>query len=277
MRKVTVMRKVLITLLLASAAASPALAARPDNSDREDRRAERQESRAERQSTREDRAERASDSDRAQYSRPERAERQVEVRQSADRPVHVQQIDRRVVRDVEALRSRDNRVQSQEALRLQRRDNREDRVEAFRERRDDRAQALRERREMRTSRPVVSTTPRFGTQPPLRVERNHSPVNWSSNWRHDHRYDWRSHRDRHRSLFHLGFYFDPFGWGYQRYSIGWRLWPSYYSSSFWLNDPWMYRLPYAPPGTRWIRYYDDAILVDMWSGQVVDVIYDFFW
>ena len=28
---------------------------------------------------------------------------------------------------------------------------------------------------------------------------------------------------------------------------------------------------------RWVRYYDDALLVDIYSGEVVDVIYDFFW
>ena len=39
----------------------------------------------------------------------------------------------------------------------------------------------------------------------------------------------------------------------------------------------MYRLPYAPPGYRWIRYYDDAMLIDTWDGTVVDVIRDFFW
>jgi len=78
-------------------------------------------------------------------------------------------------------------------------------------------------------------------------------------------------------LFNFGFYRDPFGWGYQPFSIGWRMWPSYYSQSYWLNDPWQYRLPYAPPGYRWIRYYDDAILVDTWDGQVVDLIRDFFW
>jgi Ni/Co efflux regulator RcnB len=55
------------------------------------------------------------------------------------------------------------------------------------------------------------------------------------------------------------------------------MWPSYYRSSYWLNDPWRYRLPYAPPGYRWIRYYDDALLVDTWDGTVVDVIYGFFW
>ena len=128
--------------------------------------------------------------------------------------------------------------------------------------------------------PIVSSTPREGSQPPPRIE-NHRRTNWASwstsHWRRDHRYNWQDHRRRHRSIFHLGFYSDPFGWGYRPYQIGWRLWPSYYSSRFWLNDPYQYRLPYAPPGYRWIRYYDDAILVDTWNGQVVDVIYNFFW
>jgi Ni/Co efflux regulator RcnB len=128
--------------------------------------------------------------------------------------------------------------------------------------------------------PIVSNTPHEGTQPPRRIEsrRSHNWVDWStSHWRNDRKYDWKDHRRRHRSLFHLGFYYDPFGWGYRPYQIGWRLWPSYYSSNFWLNDPWQYRLPYAPPGYRWIRYYDDALLVDTWDGRVVDVIYNFFW
>jgi Ni/Co efflux regulator RcnB len=134
--------------------------------------------------------------------------------------------------------------------------------------------------------PVIGSIPRPGTQPPLPTSTRQSRTNrlssltaqhWRNNWRSDHRYDWRSHRRHHRSLFRFGIYYDPFGWNYRHYSIGSRLWPSYYRSSFWLSDPWQYRLPYAPPGYRWIRYYDDALLVDTWDGQVVDVIYNFFW
>ncbi len=134
--------------------------------------------------------------------------------------------------------------------------------------------------------PVVGSIPREGAQPPLPTSTRQSRTNrlsnvtaqhWRSHWRSDRRYDWRNHRRRHSSLFHFGFYYDPFGWNYRRYSIGSRLWPSYYRSSYWLNDPWQYRLPYAPPGYRWIRYHDDALLVDTWDGQVVDVIYNFFW
>jgi len=125
---------------------------------------------------------------------------------------------------------------------------------------------------------VVSTVPREGTQPPLRVDsRRHSSTNWSAAWRHNSRYDWRGWRDQHRSTFHVGLYYDPFGWGYQQYQIGWRLWPSYYGSRYWINDPWQYRLPYAPPGTVWVRYWDDAVLVDTFTGEVIDVIHNFFW
>ena len=127
-------------------------------------------------------------------------------------------------------------------------------------------------------RPVVSTVPRPGTEPPLKPHVRPTPrPQWNSSWRNNRRYDWGDWRRHHRRRFHLHAYIDPFGWAYYRYWIGWRLWPGYYSSQFWIVDPWQYRLPPAPPGTRWIRYYNDALLVDMWSGEVIDVIHDFFW
>ena len=43
---------------------------------------------------------------------------------------------------------------------------------------------------------------------------------WSGDWRRDNRYNWRSHRSRYSSLFRLGRYHDPFGYGYRRFSIG---------------------------------------------------------
>ena len=100
---------------------------------------------------------------------------------------------------------------------------------------------------------------------------------WSHDWRHDRRYDWYHHRNRHRSLFRIGFYYDPFGWNYRRWSVGSHIWPSYYRSRFWLNDPWQYRLPPAYGPYRWVRYWDDALLVNIYTGEVVDVIHNFFW
>ena len=101
---------------------------------------------------------------------------------------------------------------------------------------------------------------------------------WSSDWRRDNRYDWRRHRSRYSSLFRLGRYYDPYRYGYRRFSTGLTLGSGYYSNSnYWLNDPWQYRLPPAYGPYRWVRYYNDALLVDIYSGQVADVIYGFFW
>lgn len=101
--------------------------------------------------------------------------------------------------------------------------------------------------------------------------------NWSRNWQQNHRYDWRSYRDQHRSIFRIGFYYDPYGYQYRRWQVGWTMWPSYYQQSNWLDDPWMYRLPPVYGPYRWVRYWDDALLVNTYTGQVVDVLYDFFW
>lgn len=124
---------------------------------------------------------------------------------------------------------------------------------------------------------VVSDVPRPGTQPPLRVEGSRAEnFQWNRAWRNDSQYDWRRFRDHHRSRFHLSFYIDPFGWGYEPFSIGWRLWPAYYGNQYWI-DPGMYELPYPPPGCAWVRYWNDALLVDTYTGTVIDVIPGFFW
>lgn len=100
---------------------------------------------------------------------------------------------------------------------------------------------------------------------------------WSNQWRTNRDFDWRRHREDNRSLYRRGHYRDPYGSHYRRFSIGFSLFPSYYQSSYWLEDPYMYRLPQAYGPYRWVRYYGDALLVNIYTGQVVDVVYDFFW
>ena len=129
---------------------------------------------------------------------------------------------------------------------------------------------------------IGNNAPVEGTAPPpvssdLARRGNDNHRRWSGDWRRDGRYDWRRYRDRNRSRFHFSFYFDPFGWSYRRYDIGYRLWPNYYAQDYWLNDPWQYRLPPAYGPYRWVRYYDDALLVNIYTGTVVDVIHNFFW
>jgi hypothetical protein len=100
---------------------------------------------------------------------------------------------------------------------------------------------------------------------------------WRSDWRRDQRHDWRRWREYNRGLFRTGYYYDPFGFGYQRFGLGWQIRPAYYSNRYWLNDPFQYRLPHVGYPYQWVRYWDDAVLVDTRTGRVLDVIYDFFW
>jgi Ni/Co efflux regulator RcnB len=291
--KVVAMRKLMLLFLLASAA-TPALA-RPDDADNDRPRtrsssSESRPARAERSADHPARAERTPSADRPRFDggdRPARAERTP----SADRPHIVRDGgDRGSWGGDRTSRRPDAADDGRRTLRT-----REPRSADSDDRRDrnvlDRCFGSRDQRiadgrprdgvwnEHVRDRLVTSSVPRPGTQPPLRTDRGGHRWNsdWNRHWRDNSRYDWRGHRDRHRAIFHIGIYSDPFGWGYQRYQPGWRMWPSYYGRSYWLNDPSMYRLPPAYPGTQWIRYHDDAILVDIWTGEVVDAIYDFFW
>ncbi len=102
---------------------------------------------------------------------------------------------------------------------------------------------------------------------------------WNHDWRDDRRYDWRGWRDNHRDIYHVGRYRPPhgYGWGYRRYDVGVRLDPILFASSYWISDPWYYRLPPAYGPYRWVRYFNDALLVDVETGFVIDEIPDFFW
>jgi hypothetical protein len=102
---------------------------------------------------------------------------------------------------------------------------------------------------------------------------------WNRDWRRDSRYDWKSYRFSNRNFYRQSRYYDPFGsrYGYQRFGIGIRIGSGYYDDRYWISDPFAYRLPYADGPYRWVRYYDDVLLIDVRNGAVVDVIYDFFW
>lgn len=101
---------------------------------------------------------------------------------------------------------------------------------------------------------------------------------WNRGWRNDRRYDWGSWRRFNRNRFHLSPYYSPYrNWNYSRFSIGFFLEPLFFHNRYWIGDPWQYRLPPAAYGTQWVRYYNDVLLVDIYTGEVLDVIHDFFW
>ncbi|HEV2747888.1 MAG TPA: RcnB family protein [Allosphingosinicella sp.] len=89
------------------------------------------------------------------------------------------------------------------------------------------------------------------------------------------RHDWRNYRYSNRRLYSRGHWRAPFR--YRTFSVGYRIAPSYFGSSFWIHDPWRYRLPHHRGYLRWVRHYDDVLLIDIRRGIVVDVIRNFFW
>ncbi len=109
-------------------------------------------------------------------------------------------------------------------------------------------------------------------------DRRPSNNGWHNGWRNDRRYNWQGYRNQYRDRYRMPTYYSPYrGRGYSRLSIGISLGSGYYGSRYWINDPYQYRLPPAPYGARWVRYYNDVVLVDMRRGRVIDVIHNFFW
>jgi hypothetical protein len=101
---------------------------------------------------------------------------------------------------------------------------------------------------------------------------------WDRDWRRDHRYNWNTYRYSHRHIYHPGRYYAPYrNYYYRPISIGFYMDSPFLTNRYWINDPWQYRLPPAYGPYRWVRYYDDVLLVDIYSGEVVDVIRNFFW
>ena len=69
----------------------------------------------------------------------------------------------------------------------------------------------------------------------------------------------------------------PPGWGYQRWAIGAFLPPFFLVRDYWYPDWDLLGLPPPPPDYQWVRYGPDLLLVDLTSGEVVEVVYDVFY
>jgi hypothetical protein len=102
---------------------------------------------------------------------------------------------------------------------------------------------------------------------------------WNRDWRRDDRYDWNRYRQSNRNVYRLPRYYSPqgYGYGYRRFGIGVTLNSFLFGPNYWIRDPYTYRLPEVYGEYRWVRYYNDALLVDIDTGQVVDVEYNIFW
>jgi len=84
--------------------------------------------------------------------------------------------------------------------------------------------------------------------------------NWNRDWRRDDRYDWNRYRSYNRQAYRLPRYYVRVSLGRAGigFGIGASLSSLLWAQSYWLDDPYAYRLPPAWGPFRWVRYYDDA-------------------
>jgi hypothetical protein len=85
------------------------------------------------------------------------------------------------------------------------------------------------------------------------------------------------YQGRSFSSFHAAPFYYPGGWGYRRWTVGQILPGLFLSQGYFIGNWAAYGLGPPPPGLQWVRYGPDALLVNVYTGQVVDTVYGVFW
>lgn len=95
--------------------------------------------------------------------------------------------------------------------------------------------------------------------------------------RQEYREDWKDYRRNHRDVYRRPAYVGPRGYVYRPVTVGARIGSPYYASRYVIADPYRYRLPRTTANTRWVRYGNDVLLVNVRNGRVLDTHRGFFW
>lgn len=92
--------------------------------------------------------------------------------------------------------------------------------------------------------------------------------------RQNYRDDVRDYRRSHPKVYARGTWRAPFR--YHPWKPGVSIGRSYFAPRYYIANPAYYRLPAPGRNMRWIRHYDDVVLVNIRTGMVVDVYRGFF-
>jgi Ni/Co efflux regulator RcnB len=76
--------------------------------------------------------------------------------------------------------------------------------------------------------------------------------------------------------FSIGPYHPPRGWVAHHWVYGEILPPAYWASPYIIADYWLFALEVPPVGYEWVRDGDDAILVNVETGEILQVEYGVF-
>jgi hypothetical protein len=84
-------------------------------------------------------------------------------------------------------------------------------------------------------------------------------------------------RGRPINRVHVAPFVYPNGWAYRRWAIGAALPALFLAPAYYYTDWAAFGLPPPDPGFQWVRYGPDLLLVNVSTGEVVDVIYGAFY
>jgi Ni/Co efflux regulator RcnB len=87
-------------------------------------------------------------------------------------------------------------------------------------------------------------------------------------------FTWRGHP---YNRFHGPAFAYPAGWGYRRWAVGAALPALFLAPAYYWTNYAAFGLPPPEPGFQWVRYGPDLLLVNIATGQVVDVVYGAFY
>jgi Ni/Co efflux regulator RcnB len=76
--------------------------------------------------------------------------------------------------------------------------------------------------------------------------------------------------------FHIAPYVQPRGWFFRSWAYGDFLPQGWFDAPYYL-DWGYYRLPMPPIGCEWVREGNDALLVDVWTGEILSIEPNMFW
>lgn len=95
-------------------------------------------------------------------------------------------------------------------------------------------------------------------------------------WRQDNREDWQRYRDSNRDHYRRGNWRAPFR--YRSFDVGVTVPRSYWGSRYYVDNYSYYRLPRpAYNYYRYVRHYDDLLLINTRNGRVIRVFRNFYW
>jgi Ni/Co efflux regulator RcnB len=137
------------------------------------------------------------------------------------------------------------------------------------------------------SRPGTRRTSPTHTRPAMRPNQTRPRYDWNK-YKPGHRPPAVTHRPRldlhiwHRNFnapkrFHWRPYRRPHGWYYRRWTFGMILPNLFWGRDHWITDYWNYGLADPPYGYVWVRYGDDALLVNVTTGYVLQAVYGLFY